>query len=156
MFTPIRSADSFRCLNDSVSTKCVVVAQLAQEWTSTAGAVLSRRTNGTVFPDVVTDEDGKYPHAAPALRHRLQLQSLMNSGLVSIVTLNAPHKQLAITCFSFIPANSPLDEVCVWRPAVFSDPQVLFRTFNPQIPDIQASFAPMLMNCFAFGNALTR
>jgi hypothetical protein len=61
MFTPIRSADLFRSLDDSVSTKCVVVAQLAQEWTSTAGEFLSRRTKGAVFPDAVTDKDGKYP-----------------------------------------------------------------------------------------------
>lgn len=58
MFTPIKSADLFRSLNESVSTKCVVVAQPAQEWTAVAGALLSRRTKGTVIPDVVTEEDG--------------------------------------------------------------------------------------------------
>src|SRR6185312_17427623 len=96
---------------------------------------------GTVFPDVVTDEDGKYPHAAPALRQRLQLQSLMNSGLVSTVTLTAPHKQLPVTRVSSASANftdfimpramAAIERVCISRSLPAPGPEPAARR-NPK------------------------
>src|SRR5262245_46177734 len=80
IFTPTRSADWCFSLNAFVSAKCVVAAQASQEWTSTPGLALSARANVIVLPVVVAEAVGKYPHAPPALRQRVQLQSLMNSG----------------------------------------------------------------------------